>query len=1123
MITRTDIKELANSTSYTRGRNLYNAGKIIGFDVTHEYDTDSVHVLVKGSGRNKYDVEIDYDVVEDEIVNLSCECPAFYSYDGICKHCVAAMLMYKDYQDAHPEKYMSSEYEDALYEDESLEKLFQGLLDSEGNLDTIGLLHALDSVTSMEMDTKRPAVTTLSLKQLLEKQVEKRTLALVEQEAQGQVKLEPFLEIDEYMNISLNFKIGIQKMYILKDVITFYKHMSTGAYHEYGQKLKFTHHLEAFREEDRPLVQFICQCAKQIIRERTRPGYYDYMPAMKTIVLYPEQLEEFIEAMGQRPFEAAIDEEEEKIWQVTDEKLPRELTIKGEQDGITVKLKYFFGIVSNTQCIYFYKGKIYLVPLEETASIQDFLTCMANIPSRCAYIQKEDVPMFCRELLPLLEPFYICHKENFEPADYNVIPATFEVYLDAPKKDWVTCKAEAIYGEARYNLFDLSKDTTLRDVVKEKIIEQLVMGYATSYDEKEGQVVISDENQIYELLTEGITKISELAQVYVSDKLKRLKVKPSPKIVVGVSVTGNLMELSMIAEELSNQDLLELLNQYKQKKKFYRLKNGDFIDGAGEEMEVLMELAQSLQLSDEQIKAGKVEVPKYRALYLDSQLKSHQSLKTTKNKAFKELIRHMKTVEDNDFEVPDSLEGILREYQKRGFLWIKTLKHNGFGGILADDMGLGKTLQVITFLLSEYQEAKENTTLRTLIVCPASLVFNWKAELEKFAPSLKVKLLVGNTEERKALLKEQAESEILVTSYDLLKRDIKQYEGMHFNYQIIDEGQYIKNHNTQAAKAVKSIDADFKLALSGTPIENRLSELWSLFDYLMPGFLYPYARFKQELEQPIIQGKDEIAIKRLQKMIQPFVLRRLKKEVLTDLPDKLEENQYVVLSGEQQKLYDANVTKLKLLLDGQTEEDFKQSKIQILAELTKLRQICCDPSLLYEDYKGESSKLDRCMELVQSAISGGHKILIFSQFTSMLDQLKARLEKEKISYYLLTGSTSKDKRMQMVEAFNQDDTSVFCISLKAGGTGLNLTSADIVIHYDPWWNVAVQDQATDRAHRIGQTNVVSVYKLIAKGTIEENIVKVQALKKELADQVLTGEGMNTGSFTKEELLALLDA
>ncbi|MEE1072945.1 MAG: SNF2 helicase associated domain-containing protein [Cellulosilyticum sp.] len=1107
MLTMTDIRNKTNMTTYNKGKAIYNADKILDFYVTREGELDIIEATVEGSGKSKYDVTIDYDVMDDEIGGVTCECPAFYSYPGLCKHCVAVLMEYKDYK----ENYRAPMLADVDWEREH--QMLAQFMDK---------MPPLSQTINPLQKEVRP--TTPLFKQLLTKKAEKRTLPIVEQDIQGQVKIEPFLTITSDVKICLNFKLGVNQMYVLKDTVDFYHKMREQSCYSYGQKLKFTHHMNVFREEDRPLVQFICQCVEHSLREMPPTSYaYFSSPNLKYLQLNPEQLETFIQLMQGRSFQADVGHEEERIWQTTDEKLPRELTIEGSAEGVLVKLKYLFGIRCKTQSIYFHEGKVYQSSLKETESIQDFLSCMANIPNRCVYIEKQDVPIFCRELLPSLETFYVCHKENFNPLDYDVIPANFEIYLDAPQTDWITCRAEVLYNDKRYSVFESSQEMLLRDLVGEKVIERLVMTYATSYDEKEKQVVVSDEDKIYALLTQGIEKMSELAQVYVSDKLKRLKVKPSPKVAVGVSLSGDLMQLSMLSEELSNQELVDLLSQYKQKKRFYRLKNGDFINVEGEEMEVLLELKQSLQLSDEQLQSGQVQVPRYRALYLDSQLKSHQSLKTTKNKAFKELIRHMKTVEDNDFEVPVSLEETLREYQKRGFLWIKTLKHNGFGGILADDMGLGKTLQVITFLLSEYQEAKAQNELRTLIVCPASLVFNWKAEIEKFAPELTVKLMIGGTEERKTMLQALDGQEILVTSYDLLKRDIEYYKDLHFDYQIIDEGQYIKNHNTQAAKAVKAIKADFKLALTGTPIENRLSELWSLFDYLMPGFLYSYTRFKEELEQPIVQGKDEVAIRRLQKMIQPFTLRRLKKEVLTDLPDKLEENQYVILSGEQQKLYDANVEKLRLMLDGQTDEDFKQSKIQILSELTKLRQICCDPGLLYEDYKGDSAKLDVCMELIQNAMNGGHKILIFSQFTSMLDTLKQRLEREKINYYLLTGATSKEKRMQMVDAFNQDETPVFCISLKAGGTGLNLTAADIVIHYDPWWNIAVENQATDRAHRIGQQNVVSVYKLIAKGTIEENIIKIQSLKKELADQVLSGEGMSTGSFTKEEILELLQS
>ena len=291
----------------------------------------------------------------------------------------------------------------------------------------------------------------------------------------------------------------------------------------------------------------------------------------------------------------------------------------------------------------------------------------------------------------------------------------------------------------------------------------------------------------------------------------------------------------------------------------------------------------------------------------------------------------------------------------------------------------------------------------------------------------------------------------------------------------------------------------------------------------MPGFLYSYSRFREELEVQIVQHESEEASEWLRKMIRPFVLRRLKKDVLRDLPEKLEENMYTRLEGEQQKLYDAHVKRMKLLLDKQSEEEFNTSKIVILSELTKLRQICCDPALLFEEYKGESAKLEMCVDLIRNAVENGHKILVFSQFTTMLSRLADRLENEETAYYMLTGSTGKEKRAKLVEEFNKEDnpTAVFLISLKAGGTGLNLTAADIVIHYDPWWNLAVQNQATDRAHRIGQKNVVNVYKLIAKDTIEENIVKLQEKKHALADQILSGEDMGSGSFSREEILELL--
>ncbi|MCC8168450.1 MAG: DEAD/DEAH box helicase, partial [Clostridiales bacterium] len=408
-----------------------------------------------------------------------------------------------------------------------------------------------------------------------------------------------------------------------------------------------------------------------------------------------------------------------------------------------------------------------------------------------------------------------------------------------------------------------------------------------------------------------------------------------------------------------------------------------------------------------------------------------------------------------------------------------------------------------------------------IVVCPASLVYNWQDELRRFAPSLSVCLVVGTQKEREEKLRHYGEYDVLVTSYDLLKRDIDHYEDCTFKGEILDEAQFIKNHTTAAAKAVRLIKSEIHYALTGTPIENRLSELWSIFDVLMPGFLYGYEVFRREIETPIVKQQDKDASKRLRRMVTPFILRRLKKDVLKDLPDKLEKVYYAKFETKQQKLYDGQVAHMKQVLAMQDEESYKKDKLKVLAELTRIRQICCDPSLIYENYDGESAKRIACMSLIKQAMEGGHRILLFSQFTSMLALLEEDLNAEKIPYYKITGETPKKKRLELVNDFNEGDTPIFLISLKAGGTGLNLTGADMVIHYDPWWNLAVQNQATDRAHRIGQTNIVSVYRLIVRDSIEEKILQMQETKKDLAEEILSGESGGLSSLSKEELLELL--
>lgn len=1131
MTFREQIRDLAGNQSYSRGLQIYNRGKVLRFQMENEEGNDENVVLeaeVEGSGENVYHVSMIWNTIWEDLQESECSCPAFWEYDGICKHCVAVLLQY-------------------YYERKN----------------AVGRT-GLSQIPGVKKGMARK--TTGSIQKLLQKEALVRSLPVIQGDICGKVRLEPHMIVDN-TGISVNFKLGADRLYVLKDVFGFVRAVENHENISYGKNLQFVHALDAFEESSRPLVSFLIRWAEK--NEYRYGGYHTYYASYgnareKNIDLSATEAEDFLELIKEKEILASVFYTDEKMWYVSDLLPERSLKMEGKEDGVEVSINRLSGIRAEKYNIFFVCDQILLEPREKMQPVEEFMECMAEIPERKIFVEKADVPLFCMELLPALEQCFTCTKKNFDEQEYGVAVPEFSIYLDAPQADMITCKPQVQYDKKRYSLY-ATTDIALRDLKKEAVVREVIRQYGEAYDEKQQAMVITDEDKIYDLLNEGIPALQAIGEVYISDTLKGMQIHPSPKVSVGVSIDSGLMKLQLTAGEMSKEELIDILSRYNRKKKYYRLKDGSFVQKEDRGLDVLADMRETLQLTDRQLMEETIPVDTYRALYIDGQLRDNPEISSVRNKDFRALVRNMKTMEDNDFEIPQELEVILRGYQKTGFLWLKTLGANGFGGILADDMGLGKTLQVICYLLSEHQErrqmaqkekngncretidiqkteeitdreapetekekkdlekAKKQIRRNALIVAPASLVYNWNSELERFAPQLAGKMIVGTAAQRHQLLETAGEEDILITSYDLLRRDIEHYKNYRFRCQIIDEAQYIKNYTTQAAKAVKKIQADTRFALTGTPVENRLSELWSIFDYLMPGFLYSYTRFRSELEVPIVQNDSEEAGERLRKMIRPFVLRRLKKDVLRDLPDKLEENMYTRLEGEQQKLYDAHVKRMKLLLDKQSEEEFNTSKIVILSELTKLRQICCDPALLFEEYKGESAKLEMCVDLIRNAVENGHKILVFSQFTTMLSRLADRLENEETAYYMLTGSTGKEKRAKLVEEFNKEDnpTAVFLISLKAGGTGLNLTTADIVIHYDPWWNLAVQNQATDRAHRIGQKNVVNVYKLIAKDTIEENIVKLQEKKHALADQILNGADMGSGSFSREEILELL--
>lgn len=941
--------------------------------------------------------------------------------------------------------------------------------------------------------------------------------------------------------LSLSFKIGEKKLFIIKKLDVFCENVRKSASDVYGSSTEINHDARNFTEEGRRWIRLISKIVREEkeFQQRLYSSRYYYGREKESVggslELFGWRLDELYESLGQESIEFEDKDAREKKKQVLTcaDRNPK-ISIRISEDVIMGN-KEFHGIKVEGRFpeLYYGTDAAYFISDNHLNRAEaDFLEKaepLANIAAGDSFsfnVGRNRISEFYARILPELENIASITETQPEKFRSYVLPeAQFIFYLDTEEDDAV-CRTYAIYGGKEYSVLEgarkakAAKLEPFRDHNREEEIIYHVNSWFPIIDWDNDEMCCGkDETLIYRLMKEGTEKLMELGEVRCTKRFLGASKVNKVKVSVGVSLSSGLLDLNVSTEDVSAAELLDILKSYRKKKKYYRLKDGSFVDLDEPSLEMLAELSEAMNLKDKELLKGKMKLPMYRTLYLDKLLEEHDGVYSSRDSRFREIVKGFKTVKDADFEEPASLSRQMRKYQKDGYKWLRTLEAWQFGGILADDMGLGKTLQVIAVILAAKEEGKEGTAL---VVTPASLVYNWDAEFEKFAPQLKVCLVTGNQEERQKKIEAYKEADVLVTSYDLLKRDIALYDGKKFSYEIIDEAQYIKNHTTAAAKAVKIIESRIRYALTGTPIENRLSELWSIFDYLMPGFLYEYETFKREIETPIVKNNDEKALKRLQKMTGPFILRRLKEDVLKDLPEKLEEYRYVRLGSSQQKLYDGQVVHMKEQIARQNPEDFNKNKLQILAELTRLRQICCDPSLCFENYKGETAKLEACLELIRSAMDGGHRILVFSQFTSMLEILREKLSGLKIPFFTITGSTSKEKRLELVRSFNEGTVPVFLISLKAGGVGLNLTGADVVIHYDPWWNLAAQNQATDRAHRIGQTKKVTVYKLIAKQTIEEKIQKLQESKKNLADQVINGERASLGNMSRDELLELLE-
>ncbi len=911
-----------------------------------------------------------------------------------------------------------------------------------------------------------------------------------------------------YRSVSAEFKVGRKRMYVIKNLREFCSLFATGEVKEYGKELILRHDISSFCEESLPVLRFL-------LSRVSAGGFYPYSSSKyRELQLSGFDLDVLFDIY--RDSSIAVDNYHVNIIR---EDPPFSVKVAPAEGGCKISLSdsdgecFFLG--RGEHSYYMIGSSLYISDSKFADAAAELLKTLINNDS--ILVAEKDMPAFWRSVMePAAKHINIISKAD--TAKYASVKLETFLYLDMPNENSVTARLEFVYGDMKKGGFQAKTAESSPDIAGELTAEELLRKYFSAINPKTSEAFFYDsEERLYTLLTEGIPELSKLMTVFASEAFDSVKAHPRISAKVGVRLSSGLLELELISDEYSREELADMLSDYRKGKSYRRLKSGSFITLNSPEMEALAELADDLRLDSKELLKENIALPGYRMLYLDKIMKERTELRFEKNREFSRKAREFSSAE---FTVPPELDDILREYQREGFRWLKAISEYGFGGILADDMGLGKTIQTIALLMSDKRDriSKGLPPVPSLIVCPSSLCLNWQSEIDKFGCGLTCAAADGKAENRSRILSEYKSTDVIVTSYDLLKRDVHLYDELHFRYVIIDEAQYIKNHATQSAKAVKAVNGEVKLALTGTPVENSLAELWSIFDFIMPGYLFGYTDFKRRYELPIVRDSSEKALESLRRMTAPFILRRLKKDVLSELPEKNEVILTAAMEDEQRKLYDAEVSRLKTLLSD-NEADSGQGKIEILAQLTRLRQICCDPSLAYSSYTGDSAKLTLCSELAESCVSSGHKVLLFSQFTSMLSIIEKQLTERGIKTVSLTGSTPPSKRLELVERFNTDDTGVFLISLKAGGTGLNLTGADIVIHYDPWWNASAENQATDRAYRIGQKNDVTVYKLIAKGTIEEKIKELQSAKTELADSLVAAGG-GISLLDRNELLAL---
>lgn len=881
-----------------------------------------------------------------------------------------------------------------------------------------------------------------------------------------------------------------------------------------GKEFKFIHGESKFDKQSKKLLDYFLQIYE--IQEALDKLSYSKLFSKSQIFITKNMLLRLLEIMDENTFSLELYGKpyEEVMFSTSNPKIQYDLSMI--DDGIIMDYhgKYHVVPITDTGELLYFDGYIYKPSKRFLGNYLPFYNNLGGSKEPLIFrgINKnkflEQVLPRISETMELTVPKEI--QDRFIIADLKAV-----VYLDK-SKNAIRAELRFCYNEHEFNAFETPPSDNYI-IVRKPVKEDYFIDYMEKigFQPKLNNFYMRNEDDIYEFLTDTIHDLAKECDLFYSDDFKKINIKSPGSFKAGLRVSNgmNLLEMDLNFEDVPRDELKDLFKSYRMKKKYYRLKNGSFINLEEESISQVWDILKNLNISSKDINDEAIEISKNAALYLNKVF-DDKNLTVERNEDFTELVEQILNPNITEYHLPKNINAELRGYQVIGFKWLRTLAEHNLGGILADDMGLGKTLQTIVYIASIKEVDKDQ---RFLIVCPSSLIYNWQDEIENFAPYLTTEVVTGNPKEREELIHSIKNPDVLITSYPLIRRDVSHYEKLDFHTVFIDEAQFIKNADSLNAKSVKQLQAKHKFALTGTPIENSLSELWSIFDFIMPDYLFNHAKFVNQYEKPIMR-EEEGVLDDLNRRILPFILRRMKKDVLKELPDKVETKMLTDMVDEQKKVYVSYMENIRTEINQEVKENgIEKSKLKILAALTRLRQICCHPSTFIENYSGGSGKLELLLEIIADAIANDHRILVFSQFTSMLAIIEKELKKENVSCFYLEGSTKVQDRNDYVKRFNQGEGKVFLISLKAGGTGLNLVGADTVIHYDPWWNPAVEEQATDRAYRIGQERSVHVIKLITKGTIEEKIYKLQQKKRSLSNSVIQSQEVFINSLTKEEL------